>query len=155
LLSAFAARSYALAVNTEGTRVTVLDESIGLALDEGSKTVPLYSRRVLMWFLLQHPPDWTTYRQQYTKQQMALRRAGQRWYQLAPPFTSPYIAAVRPGEQVTLSIADVALMLRASETSIERALQRTDFPLPPAQSPPPRWSREQIDRFLGPPSGSR
>jgi hypothetical protein len=110
-----------------------------------------YSRRVLLWFLLQHPPDWASYREQFRKQEKALRRTGQRWYELAAPFTSPFVAAVRPGEQPALSIADVAHILRASETTMERALERADFPMPPAQSPPPRWSREQIDRFLGPP----
>jgi hypothetical protein len=114
-----------------------------------------YSRRVLLWFLTQHPPDWEAHRRQFTKQEKALRRNRQRWYELAPPFTKPFVAAVRQGERPCLSVAEVAVILRASEAAVDQALQRDDFPLPPAQSPPPRWAREQLDRFLGPPSSLR
>lgn len=114
-----------------------------------------YSRRVLLWFLLQHPPDWESYRRQFTSQDRVLRRTGQRWYEMAAPFTSPFIAAARPGEPLEISLSELARTLRATEATLEAALGRQDFPLPPAQSPPPKWTRGQIERFLGPPVVAR
>jgi hypothetical protein len=112
-----------------------------------------FSRYVLEWFLEQRQPGWHEYRDQYRKQRTLLRRWKIKWFELAPPYTEPFVGAARDGEDALLSLADVATVLRTTEPTLRRAAARPGFQLPPARRRPLRWTKEQLERFLGPPSG--
>jgi hypothetical protein len=111
-----------------------------------------FSRRVLEWFLEQREPNWYEYREQFKKQRTLLRRWKIEWFELAPPYTEPFVGSAREGEEAALSLKMVATLLRISESALRRAVARPGFQLPPAKQRPLRWTKEQLARFLAPPS---
>jgi hypothetical protein len=55
------------------------------------------------------------------------------------------------GEKATIGVDELAKILRTNAAANRRPIRMPDFPMPPANPRPLRWTAGQIERFLSEP----
>src|SRR2546425_629584 len=105
---------------------------------------------VVAWFLAQESGEY--YRrfksplEELTKSKRGRSRPP--WWKFAPPHGERYRVTPLEGEKPALSVDSVAAILRTTPSALRRAIKEPDFPMPPANPRPLRWTEGQIERLL-------
>jgi hypothetical protein len=105
---------------------------------------------VVAWFLAQ---DSNLYFQNFKSplEELAKGRRGRSrppWWKFAPPHGERYRVTELEGEKPTLGVDKVAAILRTTPSALRRAVREPDFPMPPVNTRPLRWTEGQIERLL-------
>ena len=105
---------------------------------------------VVAWFLAQVSSEY--YRSfKSPLEELAKGKRGRNrppWWKFAPPHGEHYRVTLLEGEQPVLGVAKVAAILRTTPSALRRAIREPDFPMPPANARPLRWTEGQIERLL-------
>ena len=108
---------------------------------------------VVAWFLAQDGRSYyRSYREPLEKLAAPSRRKRVPWWRFAAPHDPRFWARPLEGERPTLSVTEVARLLRASPSSVRSAAKDAEFPMPPAVDRPLKWTQGQVDRLLWAPS---
>ena len=105
---------------------------------------------VVAWFLAQDSGEY--YRsfksplEELTKGKRGRSRPP--WWKFAPPHGERYRVTPLEGEKPALGVDKVAAILRTTPSALRRAIREPDFPMPPANPRPLRWTEGQIERLL-------
>jgi len=105
---------------------------------------------VVAWFLAQDSGEYyRTFKsplEELTKSKRGRSRLP--WWKFAPPHAERYWARLLEGEKATLGVNAITAILRTSPSAIRRAVKVPDFPMPPANLHPLRWTEGQLERLL-------
>jgi hypothetical protein len=102
---------------------------------------------VVAWFLAQDSREYhRTFKSPLEDMTKSTRRHRPPWWKFAPP--QRYWALAIEGEKATISVNELAKLLRTNASAIRRAVRLPDFPMPPASPRPLRWTQGQIERLL-------
>jgi hypothetical protein len=104
---------------------------------------------VVAWFLAQDSHEYYRFKSQLEELTKGKRgRNRPPWWTLAPPHAERYRVTPLEGETPTLSVDQVATILRTAPSAVRRAISDPGFPMPPANPRPLRWTEGQIERLL-------
>lgn len=104
---------------------------------------------VVAWFLAQEAGDYyRSFKSPLEELTKGKRRDRNPWWKFAPPHAESYWPVPLEGEEPTLSVNEVAAILRTNPSAIRRAIKEPGFPMPPASGRPLRWTQGQIERLL-------
>jgi hypothetical protein len=105
---------------------------------------------VVAWFLAQDSREYRrTFRSPLEELTKAKRgRSRPPWWKFAPPHGECYRVTPREGEKASLGVDKVAAILRTTPSALRRAVREPDFPMPPSNPRPLRWTQGQIERLL-------
>jgi hypothetical protein len=105
---------------------------------------------VVAWFLAQDSREYYRTFKSPLEELTRGKRGRNRppWWKFAPPHGERYRVIALDGEKPTLGVDKVAAILRTTPSALRRVLKQADFPMPPANPRPLRWTEGQIERLL-------
>lgn len=105
---------------------------------------------VVAWFLAQDSREYYRTFKSPLEELTRGKRGRNRppWWKFAPPHGERYRVTPLEGEKPTLGVDKVAAILRTTSSALRRAAKPPDFPMPPANPRPLRWTEGQIERLL-------
>ena len=105
---------------------------------------------VVAWFLAQDSREYYRTFKSLLEELVRGKRGRNRppWWKYAPPHGERYRVTPLESETPTLGVDKVAAILRTTASALRRAIKEPDFPMPPANPRPLRWTEGQIERLL-------
>jgi hypothetical protein len=105
---------------------------------------------VVAWFLAQDSGEYYRVFKAPFEELVKGRRGRSRppWWKFAPPHGERYRIDPLEGEKPALSVDKAAAILRTTPSPLRRAIKEPDWPMPPANPRPLRWTEGQIERLL-------
>jgi hypothetical protein len=104
---------------------------------------------VVAWFLAQEAGEYyRSFKGPLEQMTRGTRRNRPPWWKFAAPHAERYWARALDGERAAVSVDELARILRTSTHALRRAIKMPDFPMPPANARPLRWTEGQVERLL-------